>query len=414
LNCAAHFIERWNKGGNEMAQQAVEMARYPSAESSTQSYAVRYRDGSLTLHGDGQPVFTLCANNEDDLKKLLKSDAYTMAAAFVEKKLDVEGDLIEAIRFYRSQQQQSWKGWLLSLLASATKVIGPGGGSTEKHIEFHYSQSNDFYKLFLDSKMVYSCAYFRKPDMTLEEAQLEKLNHICRKLDLHDGDRFLDIGCGWGALVLHGALCYGAEGTGCTLSDAQLHLAIRLAMENAVTPKAYFVKRDYRSLSGEYDKIASVGMFEHVGRRNAPVYFRTIANILAPGGLFLNHAIARPEHVKDTPETLFLQRRVFPGGELIRISDVIRFAEAEGLEALDVENLRPHYARTCKAWVDRLRQNGVQAVQYVSETTYRTWMLYLAASSLSFEQGDTTIYQVLFAKRGVKRLHMTREYMYTA
>jgi cyclopropane-fatty-acyl-phospholipid synthase len=395
-----------------MAQQAVEMARYASAQSSPQPYAIKYGDGSVSVHGDGQPAFTLCAKNEDDLQKLLKSDAYTLATAFVEKKLDVEGDLIEAIRFYRAQQQPSWKGRFLSLLASAAKVIGPG--STEKHIEFHYSQSNDFYKLFLDPRMVYSCAYFRRPDLTLEEAQLEKLNHICRKLDLQEGDRFLDIGCGWGALVLHGVLRYGAEGTGCTLSDAQLHLAIGLAMEKAATSKAYFAKRDYRSLSGEYDKIASVGMFEHVGRRNAPVYFRTIANILAPDGLFLNHAIARPEQVQDTPETLFLQRRVFPGGELIRLSDVIRFAEAEGLEPLDVENLRPHYARTCKAWVDGLRRNGTQALRHVSEKTYRTWMLYLAASSLSFEQGDTTIYQVLFAKRGAKRLHTTREYMYSA
>lgn len=397
-----------------MAQQAIAMARYPSAEPSTQSYAVKYDDGSLTLHGAGQPLFTLCAKNEDHLQTLLKSDAYTMATAFVEKQLDVEGDLIEAIRFYQNQQQPSWRGRFFSLLAGATKVIGPGSGSTEKHIEFHYSQSNDFYKLFLDPRMVYSCAYFRKPDLTLEEAQLEKLNHICRKLDLHEGDRFLDIGCGWGALVLHAVLRYGAEGTGCTLSDAQLHLAIGLAMEKAATSKAYFAKKDYRSLSGEYDKIASVGMFEHVGHRNAPTYFRTIANILAPGGLFLNHAIARPEQVNDTPETLFLQRRVFPGGELIRLSDVIRFAEAEGLEPLDVENLRPHYARTCKAWVRGLRKNGSEALQYVSEDTYRTWMLYLAASSLSFEQGDTTIYQVLFAKRAAKRLHMTREYIYSA
>lgn len=397
-----------------MAQQAVEMVRYPSAEPSTEPYAVKYEDGSSAAHGDGRPLFTFCAENEDDLHALLKSDAYTMASAFVDKRLDVEGDLIEAIRFYWSRQRPSWKGRFLTLLASAAKAIGAASGSTEEHIQFHYSQSNDFYKLFLDPRMVYSCAYFRKPDLTLEEAQLEKLNHICRKLDLHEGDRFLDIGCGWGALVLQGVLCYGAEGTGCTLSDAQLHMAIGLAMEKAATSKAYFAKRDYHSLSGEFDKIASVGMFEHVGRRNAPTYFRTIANILAPGGLFLNHAIARPEHVKDTPETLFLQRRVFPGGELIRISDVVRFAEAEGLEALDIENLRPHYARTCKAWVQGLRKNGSQALRYVSEKTYRTWMLYLAASSVSFEQGDTTIYQVLFAKRGAKRLHMTREYMYSA
>lgn len=397
-----------------MAQQAVEMARCPSAEPSTQSYGIKYNAGSLSLHGYGQPAFTLCAENEDHLHTLLKSDAYTLATAFVEKQLDVEGDLIEAIRFYQSQQQPSWKGRFLSILAGAAKVIGTASGSTEKNIQFHYSQSNDFYKLFLDPRMVYSCAYFQNPDLTLEEAQLAKLNHICRKLGVQEGDRFLDIGCGWGALVLHAVLHYGAEGTGCTLSDAQLHLALGLAMEKAATSKAYFAKRDYRSLSGEYDKIASVGMFEHVGRKNALTYFRTIANILAPGGLFLNHAIARPEQVKDTPETLFLQRRVFPGGELIRLSDVIRFAEAEGLEPIDVENLRPHYARTCKAWVDGLRRNASQALQYVSEKTYRTWMLYLAASSLSFEQGDTTIYQVLFAKRGATRLHMTREYMYSA
>lgn len=195
------------------------------------------------------------------------------------------------------------------------------------------------------------------------------------------------------------------------MSAAQLAFALAAA-HTITSAKTSFAKMDYRELSGQSDKIASVGMFEHVGKKNIESYFRVIAQLLTPNGLFLNHAIARPEFDKDAPETYFLQKYVFPGGELIPLSDVIRAAENAGLEPLDIENLRPHYALTCKAWVENLRTNRSSALSHISQRTYRTWMLYLAASALSFEEGGTDLYQVLFARRNARREHMTRSYMY--
>ena len=233
--------------------------------------------------------------------------------------------------------------------------------------------------------MVYSCGYFKEPDLSLDDAQVAKLDHICRKLQMEPGDRFLDVGCGWGALVMHAAQQYNAYAAGCTLSERQLSYATAEAGRQGLASKTTFSKQDFRSLTGEYDKIASVGMFEHVGHKSLAEYFSTIFHLLTRDGLFLNHGIVRAEGEKDGPETLFLQRYVFPGGKLVKLSEVIRSAESAGLEIFDIENLRPHYARTCRVWVERLRANKAKALECTDLKSYRTWLLYLAASSLSFE-----------------------------
>jgi cyclopropane-fatty-acyl-phospholipid synthase len=255
--------------------------------------------------------------------------------------------------------------------------------------------------------MVYSCAYFQTPDASLEQAQLAKLEHICRKLDLQPGERFLDIGCGWGALLEHAAIAHGAKATGCTVSRAQYEVAA--ARGNG---RLRVREHDYREMTGRFDKIASVGMFEHVGLRRAPRYFRKIAELLAPGGRFLNHAIARAAGVSDDGASLFVRRRIFPGGQLIHLHETIRAAEEAGFEVLDVENLRPHYARTCHLWEQRLVAQREAALRLVDETTYRAWRIWLAASSLSFEEGFNSIYQVLMSRRGARRTRWTRDYVY--
>lgn len=361
--------------------------------------------------GDSPPTFRLRAADQAVLDRILAADTYSAAMAYVRGEFDVDGDLFAAVR---------WKGWrpesllrtrlyaVLARCATAFESVFQSKAQTARHIRFHYDRSNEFYRLFLDPRMVYSCAYFRTPEMNLGEAQVAKLDHICRKLDLQPGERFLDIGCGWGALVQHAAERYGVEATGCTVSLAQFEHA-----SGDCGDHVRVLEQDYRDLSGSFDKIASVGMFEHVGRRRAPVYFRKMAELLKPDGLFLNHAIARSQTVGDDAASLFVRRRIFPGGQLIHLGETIRLAEEAGFEVLDVENLRLHYARTCRLWEQRLAAQREAALELVDERTFRAWRIWLAASSLSFEEGFSSIYQVLMAKRGATRGRWTREYIYS-
>ena len=280
-----------------------------------------------------------------------------------------------------------------------------------ENIRYHYDRSNEFYKNFLDTRMVYSCAYFERPNLSLDEAQIAKLERICRKLDLRPGDRFLDIGCGWGALLVHAAEHYGVRATGCTLSRSQVEYTGEIARNRAHGAEIDVQEADFRDVDGRFDKIASVGMFEHVGRHRLRRYFRKVDDLLERDGLFLNHTIVRPEFVGESAQTLFLQRKVFPGGELAHLSDIIRVAELTGFEVLDVEDLRPHYALTCRAWVERLRRNANRCLETVDAEVYRTWLLYLAGSAVSFEDGLTSVCQILLAKRSSPKRRLTRDYM---
>jgi cyclopropane-fatty-acyl-phospholipid synthase len=379
----------------------------PTEVSGSPEHSVPSGGGSVELEA-GRPAFTLRTPSQAALEWILATDCYSAAMSYVRGELDVDGDLCAAIRYKGWKPRGRLRGpWFATLARclTALECLIQSQAQTARYIRFHYDRSHDFYRLFLDPRMVYSCAYFRTPEMQLEEAQTAKLDHICRKLDLQPGDRFLDIGCGWGALVEHAANHFGAEATGCTLSHIQYQ-------HGPSHPHVRIVERDYRSLSGQFDKIASVGMFEHVGRRRAPQYFRKIHALLTESGLFLNHAISRPEGVRDDASSLFVRRRIFPGGELIHLGELVRAAENAGFEVLDVENLRPHYARTCRLWEERLAAQHEAALRLVDEPTFRAWRIWLAASAVSFEDGFSSIYQVLMAKRGAPRGRLTREYIY--
>jgi cyclopropane-fatty-acyl-phospholipid synthase len=335
------------------------------------------------------------------LEHLLATDAYSAATGFVRGEFDVDGDLAAAIRFKGWQPSSGLRRHLFAVLARSAAALESATQSkarARRRICFHYDRSNEFYSLFLDSRMVYSCAYFRSPATTLEDAQVAKLDLICRKLDLRPGERFLDIGCGWGALVEHAAAGYAADATGCTLSHAQHAYAVA-----RLDGRAHVLECDYRDLAGRYDKIASVGMFEHVGRRGAARYFRIMADLLAPDGLYLHHAIARSQGAGEDAANLFVRRYIFPGGQFIHLHEMIRAAEESGFEVLDVENLRPHYALTCRLWEQRLSARREDALRLVDVETYRAWRIWLAASSLSFEDGFNSVCQVLLGKRGSRR-----------
>ena len=391
-----------------------------------------------------EPRFTLVCRNPKVIGAMVFGrDRLRLAEAYFRGDLDVEGDIFAALSLkdhlnnIRLSVRDRCATVLSAMRLVASNELDPRqvefkkpseqlhGSAVKAHsksenrsaIEFHYDVSNDFYALWLDEAMVYSCAYFEHPEDTLEQAQWAKLDHICRKLRLTKGDHFLDIGCGWGALVIHAAKNYGVRAHGITLSERQLDLARQRIAEAGLQDSVTVELRDYRDLIGEsiYDKIASVGMFEHVGLKNLPTYFSTVHRMLKPFGLFLNHGITHDvEGWELTSSTEFINRYVFPDGQLDTVSNIQRDMERAQFEIADVEALRPHYALTLRHWVSRLERNHDKALQYVTEPTYRVWRLYMAACALEFESGEIGVYQVLASKRtvGRGRLPLTRQDLY--
>jgi cyclopropane-fatty-acyl-phospholipid synthase len=269
-------------------------------------------------------------------------------------------------------------------------------------IAHHYDVSNDFYALFLDPLMVYTCAYYRDPDGTLEQAQRDKLDLVCRKLGLRAGETLLDIGCGWGGLALWAAGHYGVRAHGITLSRAQAEYAAARIADLGLADRCRVDHGHFRDLDAgaRYDKIAAVGVIEHVGIRNYPDYFGRVHRMLNPGGLFLNHGITHHFHWTRTSHTDFLYRYVFPNAEFCDLSRMVTEMERACFEILDVEGLRAHYARTCRQWVERLEAHAAEARAIAGERVYRTWRLYLTCSAVAFETSSLGLHQVLMRKHG--------------
>jgi len=286
-----------------------------------------------------------------------------------------------------------------------------------KAIAHHYDVSNEFYALFLDPLMVYTCAYYRDPDGKLEQAQRDKLDLVCRKLELQPGETLLDVGCGWGSLSIWAAQHYGVRAHGVTLSQAQAVYAAERIRKEGLEDRCRVEHLDYRDLpaSARYQKIAAVGVIEHVGIPNYPAFFGGVRARLEDGGLYLNHGIVHEFHWTRTSQTEFLYRHVFPNGDLAGLSQTLTEIERAGFEIVDVEGLRLHYARTCRQWVERLRERADEARAVAGERTYRTWLLYLTCSVVAFEDGSIGLYQVLSRKHGdpaVGRAPRTREHLY--
>ncbi len=410
------------------------------------SLVLRLWDGtSLKLgnawHADAGPRFTLVCRSPGTIRSMvLGRDPLRLAEAYFRGDIDIEGDFFTALGLKDHLQSirmsaRDRMGALFAALrlpASNGPLPGPStnlsslqGRNVKTHsrtenrnaIAFHYDVSNEFYALWLDEAMVYSCAYFEQPGDDLNTAQQAKLDHICRKLMLRPGERLLDIGCGWGALVIHAARHYGVHAHGITLSQRQLELARQRIAQAGLQDRVTVELRDYRDLQGEsvYDKVSSVGMFEHVGLKNLPGYFAAVHRLLKPAGLFLNHGITSDiEGWNKTASTEFINRYIFPDGQLDTVSNMQRVMERACFEIADVEALRPHYALTLRHWVSRLEHHHEQALQYVSESTYRVWRLYMAACALEFESGEIGVYQVLASKRTAGRtaLPATRRHMY--
>jgi len=428
--------------GSEQAVQLLQrlFRRYPGV------LTVRLWDGTSMRAGTPAASapdsrFTLVFRTPEAVwSAVLGSDPLALADAYFRGELDIEGDFfaalsikdhLDALQMPRAEKLLAALTALrlrmlnaaahhserLFALSDAPRIKAHSKAENRDAIHFHYDVSNEFYALWLDRAMVYSCAYFENPEVDLDSAQQAKLDHICRKLALRPGEQFLDIGCGWGALVIHAARHYGVRAHGVTLSSQQLSIARERIEQAGLAGSVSVELMDYRDLPGraQYDKIASVGMFEHVGLKNLPIYFSTVHRLLKPRGLFLNHGITHDsEGWQPNVSTEFINRYVFPDGQLDTISNVQRVMEHAKFEIADVEGLRPHYALTLRHWVARLESNRALALQYVNEATYRVWRLYMSACALQFESGEIGIYQILASKRaaGVPDLPLTRRHLY--
>jgi cyclopropane-fatty-acyl-phospholipid synthase len=364
------------------------------------------------------PIVDIVARSWRGLRALASPAMGSLARAYVRGDLDFTGSarrmlgvaegMVGSVSHGHDHARAQIKSWL-------NRKRG-----NRRNIAHHYDVSNAFYRMWLDQRMVYSCAYFRDDADTLDAAQEQKLDHICRKLRLEAGEGFLDIGCGWGALLFHAAERYGVVATGITLSQNQFDHVTREIAARGLGGRVRVELRDYLDLpeDEQYDKIASVGMFEHVGVRRFPDYFGKIHRILKPGGLVLNHGITL--NLVDAQSlgsgiSDFVEDYVFPGGQLTHVARVIEGMAREGLEPIDAESLREHYAKTLWHWVERLEANADAARAEIGDERYRVWRIYMAGSAHAFDRGWLSLWQVVAGKANADgRLPrpLTREHIY--
>ncbi|HTU82082.1 MAG TPA: cyclopropane-fatty-acyl-phospholipid synthase family protein [Candidatus Acidoferrales bacterium] len=399
------------------------------------NFAVRLWDGTYVEAREQPPRFVFAVNDPSALRAAIARPIDLAAGrAFAAGLISIEGDLEAAVDelYAASEALTPMRG--LRILGRLRRLPKPempalreaslrgrahSRARDRQAIAFHYDLPVAFYRTFLDPELVYSCAYFDDGVETLAEAQVAKLRYLCRKLRLRAGERLLDIGCGWGSLVVEAAKSFGANVLGITLSSVQCERARERIAEAGVADRATVELRDYRELGDlRFDKIVSVGMFEHVGRSKLREYFDAAYRALRPGGLFMNHGIAhQTPGLRSGRATGFMERFIFPDGELVQISDALGVAEASGFEVRDVENLREHYTRTLRAWVANLEAGEAAAIAAGGEQAYRAWRLYLAGSAQGFRSGRLGLYQSLLARRdaeGRVEIPPTRRDLYGA
>lgn len=380
-------------------------------------FAVELWDGTR-IPPDSDAVVTLRLVEPGAMRYLRRPSLTRLGEAFIEGLIDIDGPIDAAVSVAKglsagsAPPHQGRLSWLRNLHNRRRDA---------KSIRYHYDLSNDFYALWLDRQMVYSCAYFRDGYEDIHTAQEQKLDHICRKLRLQPGDRLLDIGCGWGALVCWASRHYGVDATGITLSPNQLAYAEQRIRDEGLSDRCRVRLQDYRDVpgAGQFDKVASIGMFEHVGLKNLPRYFATIHRLLRDGGIALNHGITSCDTSNRTVGmggSNFIERYVFPNGELPRLSTVIAGMHDSGLEVMDVETLRLHYVHTLRHWSRALDERLDEARRHIDERRLRIWRVYLAGCANAFEQRWISIQQVL----GVKSenpvnspLPLSRAYLYS-
>ena len=375
------------------------------------SFEVRYWDGESERYGAGMPAFSLIIKTKEAAKSIFSKGTLGFGEAYVDGTIDVKGDFQELIRLGmdpRFQNAQLSLRTKAEVLFHHLKCLNTMRGSP-RNIARAYDLGNDFYKQYLDESMTYSCAYFRDEEDTLEQAQQQKYEHICRKLALKEGESLVDIGCGWGGMLLYAARHYGIEGVGCTLSENQARYAREKAAQEGLEGRVTILQEDYRNIEGRFDKLVSIGMFEHVGKWYIPTFMEKTSALLKPLGIGLLHTIGKERDTGDDPWTM---KYIFPGAHLPVLDRVVRTMGERGLVPVDIENLRVHYAATLDEWAKRFEANAENIEKMFDERVVRMWRMFLRGSAGAFRWGDARVYQILFTNGINNAFPMTRDYMY--
>jgi cyclopropane-fatty-acyl-phospholipid synthase len=369
-------------------------------------------DGTeVAAANDGHNV-CMRVHDRRSLYRLILDPPFHFAEGYSESRIDVEGDLIEFLstiqRAATKRQRKSVRSRFLRRLIDGTRRNTLSG--SRKNIHYHYDIGNDFYKLWLDEQLAYTCAYFSRPGQTLEEAQRNKMDHVCRKLWLRPGETVVEAGCGWGALALHMAKHYGVKVKAYNISTEQIAYARSRAESEELADRVEFIQDDWRNIRGQHDVFVSVGMLEHVGLANYRLLGDVIDRSLRPRGRGLIHSIGQNY---PRPFDRWTERRIFPGAYPPAIRQMMTIFERNDFSVLDLENIRLHYAETIRHWWARYEQSVEKVRGMFDERFVRMWRLYLAASVVAFKVGNLQLFQVVFARGSDNDVPRTREYQYT-
>ena len=367
-------------------------------------------DGTRLPLETARPVVWIQVHDRQSLLKLALNPDLQFGELYSAGRLDVDGSLVELGKaIYRVSLTSTVRSPLAAVLRYVNRPSGNAEQQSRENIHHHYDIGNDFYRLWLDRQLVYTCAYFADPAMTLEAAQVSKMDYVCRKLDLRPGDRVAEAGCGWGALALHMARHYGAQVRAFNISTSQLAYARERARTEGLSDRVEFVEGDYREIEGEYDAFVSVGMLEHVGPRHYRDLGRVVDRVLTPAGRGLIHSIGSSISAPMNP---WIERHIFPGGYTPTVREMMEMLEPFHFAVLDVENLRQHYARTLEHWLARYEQHVDEVHAMFDEPFVRAWRLYLSGSIAAFHSGALQLFQVLFNRTGAGDVAWTRAVLY--
>lgn len=377
---------------------------------SDRPFDLEYWDGEIIKYGEGEPEFKLIIKNFPSKKELLSDPSIALGEAYMKGYIDIEGDLQKFFEsIIRNKDSFMNKNTVFRL---ASKIKAPSLIKSKKDIAHHYDIGNDFYSLWLDKTMSYSCGYFKNPTDTLYDAQMNKIHHILKKLNLKEGQHLLDIGCGWGYLIIEAAKLYKVKALGITLSEEQFKKAKERIKQEGLEDLVDVQLMDYRNLEKsnlEFDRIVSVGMAEHVGHANLPLFFKNVDSVLKESGLFLLHNIT---NLVETEGNKWITTYIFPGGYLPTLREELNIAADINFRTLDVESLRLHYMKTLEEWCKNFMNHLDEERDMFDDEFLRMWHLYLATCAAAFHYWDIDIHQILFSKGINNTLPMTRKYLY--